>query len=57
MGDHDCQVDRPQGASDIKPANIYVCRMGIEYDFIKVLDFGLGGHPKPAINRHLRTGN
>jgi serine/threonine protein kinase len=26
---------------DIKPANIYVCRMGIEYDFIKVLDFGL----------------
>ena len=26
---------------DIKPANIYVCRMGVEYDFIKVLDFGL----------------
>jgi serine/threonine-protein kinase len=26
---------------DIKPANIYVCRMGLEYDFIKVLDFGL----------------
>jgi serine/threonine-protein kinase len=26
---------------DIKPANIYVCRMGIEYDFVKVLDFGL----------------
>jgi eukaryotic-like serine/threonine-protein kinase len=26
---------------DVKPANIYVCRMGLEYDFIKVLDFGL----------------
>ena len=26
---------------DIKPANIFVCRMGLEFDFIKVLDFGL----------------
>jgi eukaryotic-like serine/threonine-protein kinase len=26
---------------DIKPANIYVCRLGLEYDFAKVLDFGL----------------
>jgi serine/threonine-protein kinase len=26
---------------DIKPANVYVCRMGLEYDFVKVLDFGL----------------
>jgi len=26
---------------DVKPANIYVCRMGLEYDFTKVLDFGL----------------
>jgi len=26
---------------DIKPANIYICRMGLDYDFIKVLDFGL----------------
>jgi serine/threonine-protein kinase len=26
---------------DIKRANIYVCRMGLDYDFVKVLDFGL----------------
>jgi len=26
---------------DVKPANVYVCRMGLEYDFAKVLDFGL----------------
>ena len=29
---------------DVKPANIYVCRMGLEYDFAKVLDFGLVKH-------------
>jgi serine/threonine-protein kinase len=26
---------------DIKPSNIYVCRMGLDCDFVKVLDFGL----------------
>jgi eukaryotic-like serine/threonine-protein kinase len=26
---------------DIKPANIYVCAVGMEVDFVKVLDFGL----------------
>ncbi len=26
---------------DVKPANIYVCRLGVEHDFVKVLDFGL----------------
>ena len=26
---------------DVKPANIFVCHMGLEYDVVKVLDFGL----------------
>ena len=26
---------------DIKPANLFACRLGIEVDFVKVLDFGL----------------
>jgi serine/threonine-protein kinase len=26
---------------DVKPANIYVCRYGLDWDFVKILDFGL----------------
>jgi serine/threonine-protein kinase len=26
---------------DVKPGNIFLCRMGLEFDFVKVLDFGL----------------
>ena len=26
---------------DVKPANIFACRMGLDHDFVKVLDFGL----------------
>jgi serine/threonine-protein kinase len=28
---------------DIKPANIFVCQYGEDYDFVKVLDFGIVG--------------
>jgi len=26
---------------DVKPTNLFVCRVGMNYDFVKVLDFGL----------------
>jgi serine/threonine-protein kinase len=26
---------------DVKPANVYVCKVGLQLDFVKVLDFGL----------------
>jgi serine/threonine-protein kinase len=29
---------------DIKPANLHVCLLGLELDFVKVLDFGLARH-------------
>ncbi len=37
---------------DIKPANIHVCRLGPDYDFVKVLDFGI----VKAIEAHGRRG-
>jgi serine/threonine protein kinase/multidrug transporter EmrE-like cation transporter len=40
---------------DIKPANIYVCRMGLDYDFVKVLDFGLVKIKGSAENQTLLT--
>jgi eukaryotic-like serine/threonine-protein kinase len=41
---------------DIKPANIFICRYGEEYDFAKVLDFGIVGAVRtPADADALRT--
>ena len=42
---------------DIKPANIFVCRYGEDYDFVKVLDFGIVGAARKAADESLlRTG-
>ena len=41
---------------DITPANIYVCRMGLEYDFVKVLDFGLVTSSDRSMEHTLMTG-
>ena len=42
---------------DITPANIYACRMGLEYDFVKVLDFGLVKfNDQGSLERTLMTG-
>jgi hypothetical protein len=37
---------------DVKPANIFTCQYGLEYDFVKVLDFGIA---KSTQNMSQRT--
>ncbi len=38
---------------DIKPSNIFACVIGIEYDFMKVLDFGLVKDLSAVVTHHL----
>ena len=38
---------------DVKPSNIFICNVGIQYDFSKVLDFGLVKDISPAENATL----
>ncbi|MEQ1730324.1 MAG: serine/threonine-protein kinase [Vicinamibacterales bacterium] len=43
---------------DITPRNLYACRMGLDYDFVKVLDFGLVSfHDPSSVGRSLMTGS
>ena len=42
---------------DVTPRNIYACRMGLDYDFVKVLDFGLVSFSDPrSVGDSLMTG-
>ncbi|MGE0450486.1 MAG: serine/threonine-protein kinase [Vicinamibacterales bacterium] len=42
---------------DITPSNVYVTRMGLDYDFVKVLDFGLVSFAEAqSVGQSLMTG-
>jgi serine/threonine-protein kinase len=39
---------------DVKPSNIFTCRMGLAVDFVKVLDYGLVKHEGDALGAEVR---
>ncbi|HTO74025.1 MAG TPA: serine/threonine-protein kinase, partial [Gemmatimonadales bacterium] len=39
---------------DVKPSNIFTCRMGLAVDFVKVLDYGLVKHEGEAVSADVR---
>jgi len=41
---------------DVTPSNVYVCRMGLDYDFVKVLDFGLVTFNDRSLEHTMLTG-
>jgi DNA-binding NtrC family response regulator len=40
---------------DIKPGNLFICRLGQEYDFLKVLDFGVVSRHRSEPAMHMTT--
>ncbi len=48
---HQCQMDTMERGADVDE------NITQRTTFLVLGTFGLGGHPKPAINGHLKTGN